>query len=287
MHVPPAHCCVPPLHVFPGIPQLFGLVCRSTHAVPTFVRPGAQSHVPALQNEPSPMQSFMQAPQLRGSSFKSVHVSLPPHGVRLGSVQPHFPVAQTPNLVSQSFPHAPQFVGSDDVSIHIIPHIIAPGLHAHCPDVQMPPLPQASPHLPQLFASDETSVQISLHATCPAGHWQRSLTQLAPAGHCIPPQGTVPELDELLLELLVDAPPTPPPPDGSNWSKSWVQLITSIAGKMKLIRDVFCIPSNHHHASVASSMDAKCAQVSLPQDENIQRTLHLAALVVAPGNGRP
>lgn len=85
---------------------------------------------------------------------------------------------------------------------------------------------------------------------------------VAPAGHCIPPHGA-PELDELLLvlvlllELPVDIPPAPPLPGGVNWSKSRVQPIKRIAGKMKRIGDVFSIRPNQHSAAVSSSADKK------------------------------
>ena len=159
------------MHMFPGIPQLFGWVFKSTHALPTLVSPGAQSQTPSLQNAPSIEHCMPHMPQLRGSSFKSVQKSLPPQGVNPEfAVQPHIPLEHAPKVISQSLPHPPQFVGSDVVSMHAPPQISAPGLQEHWPEMQTPPDPHVLPQVPQLFTSEDKSAHTSVQFTNPIVH---------------------------------------------------------------------------------------------------------------------
>ena len=173
----------------PQPPQLSGLDLVSTHWPLQEVRPGRQSHVPALQYC-CLLHWVWQVPQCRGSLSRSKQVEPPLGGCPAQRVAPpaHWqtPLTQAESKVALHwFPQPPQDVKLVLGSTHCPLHKIWPGMmHAQAPETHWVPVPHKCPQLPQFAASALTSTHWVPQSTLPAGqpHWP--LTQTWPA----PPQ---------------------------------------------------------------------------------------------------
>jgi len=100
---------VAPGQTLPTMPQLVGLVMRSTHWLPTDVSPGLHVHAP-LSQYCVPKHCVLQAPQRRGSFCVSRQL-LPPQFVK-PPTHAQEPPLQSPNVLSQLLPQLPQLFWS-------------------------------------------------------------------------------------------------------------------------------------------------------------------------------
>jgi hypothetical protein len=98
--VPPWHAGVPPLHALASMPQLEGLVWRSTQLCPEGVRPGWQTQLPLWQSL-LVLQFVPQSPQKFGSLF----------------VSRQLPWQQVFALAGQALLQLPQLFGSLEVCV--------------------------------------------------------------------------------------------------------------------------------------------------------------------------
>ncbi len=185
----------PAVHVWadvqarPQIPQLAGLVWRSTHVVPHRDRPLAHPHWLAEQVWPVG-HTWPQVPQLRGSRVVSTQAIPDPEG-QVVRVQTHVPWEQTkpePLCVVQENPQAPQLdvlvAVSTQVPVEALSGqsltVLGDALQVQTPPPQ-DPSPHARPQIPQLAGLAWRSTQLPWHGAWPSGQEQVPLAQVAPA----------------------------------------------------------------------------------------------------------
>jgi hypothetical protein len=168
-----------PAQIWPQKPQLFLLVCRSTHAFPHLANPVEQfgEHVPPLHTNPG-MQRLLHAPQSTGDDVRSTQTG--PHCVSPAG-QEHEPLRQL-TLNGQAFPQVPQLRLSVCRFRHEPMQLVSP---VEQPMMHIPPLHcsapmQRVPQVPQLRGSVCKSVQRPLQLDSPAPQTHMPAVQLAP-----------------------------------------------------------------------------------------------------------
>jgi hypothetical protein len=152
----------PVAHALSHAPQLLESTDVSTHFVPHFVVPPAQTraHAPFTQTSPEG-HALSHDPQFAGSTITSTHIE--PHCcVPPRHTMPQLPAEQT-SPAPQGLLQAPQFAGSLDKSKHELPHcaVPPPQLALQVPSEQTSPAKHATPHAPQLAASTFVLMQVS------------------------------------------------------------------------------------------------------------------------------
>ena len=171
------------MHRLPHAPQFVLLCCVSTQRPRPIIAPGmhcvspaAQVHVPSTQAAPT-SQAIPHPPQFAAFVLVSMHAEtiIPPrpaptmHKVR--PPVPH-PARQTPFWqvvpTPQRLPQTPQLASSAFVFVHVIPHCTSPGLHAHAPFAQLPPMAHCWLHAPQLRLSLVVFTHEPLHVVSAA-----------------------------------------------------------------------------------------------------------------------
>jgi hypothetical protein len=178
VHWPPWQTRLP-LQTWPQKPQLFLVVCRSTHAFPHLASPGAQfgEHVPRLHANPAG-HWLKHMPQLAGLDVRSRQAA--PHCV--------WPAGQAHELLMQltltghTLAQAPQLRLFLCRSTHAPLQSVRP---VEQPMMHIPPLhcstpAQRVPHVPQLRGSVCRSVHRPLQVDIPAPHTHMPPAQLAP-----------------------------------------------------------------------------------------------------------
>jgi len=211
MHLPAEH--VPPGHVMPQPPQLFGSVCSlaqvpahplspaGQHTPPEDVSPLGQAQAPFWQLWPVTVHCVPQPPQLLSSvcSFTQAPLhTVPPAG------QTHAPSQVWPVAV-HFVAQPPQLFGSVSSFTQALPHRLSPTRgQAQLPLWQVCAAGHTVPQPPQLFGSFCSPTQAPPHAVSPPGHPQVPAWQIPPVGHVIP---HAPQLPTLVVVSTQVAPP--------------------------------------------------------------------------------
>jgi hypothetical protein len=126
VHMPMRQSGVLPVHACPAVPQFIGSTWRSTHAVPTSVKPGRQTHA-LFTHACRSAHAWPMVPQFSGSLVRSMHC---PPDITRGAGQLHTPATQLEPPM-QRWPQVPQFAASVCVSMQLPPHAVRPPPHAH------------------------------------------------------------------------------------------------------------------------------------------------------------
>jgi hypothetical protein len=183
-HVPPVQA-VPPVHVMPHEPQLFGSVVTSTQLAPQSVWPAGHAATQApIEHTWSAPQTLLQAPQLLTSVLVSTHTPLQ---LVCGLAQPQVPPRHVVPL-AHTIPHDPQFELSDFKSTHDAAHALRPVPHiaSHLPALHTCIAVHAVPHAPQLFGSFAVSTHDPLQVVVPCGQTQALPLQISVDEHAVP-----------------------------------------------------------------------------------------------------
>lgn len=226
---------IPPMHVLPHAPQLFGSTERSWQAADpasALQRDSPGGHTQALLEQISVARHrLLQPPQFLASVAVSTQRAGAPHMIRVGMLrspqkaQP--PPTQLP-VMGQTSPQLPQLFGSVNTSVQKkgAPASPAPMQtdwpvgQLQAPSTHVPPAAHVSPQLPQLLTSLVVWMQapaspVPQKCSMPA-HMQEPPWQGAPPGHTVP---QLPQFFESLISLThaplhmlpahASAPPSP------------------------------------------------------------------------------
>jgi hypothetical protein len=153
--------------IVPHVSQLFGSVCRLTHAVPQSEVPVGQTHAVPLQTVVWPVQGTQLGPH-KVTSF-ATHAEPAAHWCWPAPHIPHWFKAHAPPGQAVAVPHIPTVLQA--TMVLALAHIVASGAHTplHAPVTHAWPVQMTgSPHVP--VALQVSRAVVPEHCVAPGAH---------------------------------------------------------------------------------------------------------------------